>query len=158
MVGEEDFRRVMGHFSTGVTVVCSRKPDGDPVGLTVNAFTSVSLDPPLVLICIHRDAEAHDLLLQAGQFGVSFLRAEQEELAVLFSTLDPDDRFRDLVVPHGPFGNPLVEGALAWMECRIHQVHPGGDHSIIVGEVLGCDAADGNPLLFFRGSLMGERP
>jgi flavin reductase (DIM6/NTAB) family NADH-FMN oxidoreductase RutF len=158
MVGEEKFRSVMGCFATGVTVVASRKPGGDPVGLTVNAFTSVSLNPPLVLICIHQDADAHDPLLQGGHFGLSVLKREHEELALRFSSADPDDRFQDLAMVDGPMGSPLIRGALAWMECRVLQAHPGGDHSIIVGEVLECDAGDGDPLLFFRGSLMGSNP
>jgi flavin reductase (DIM6/NTAB) family NADH-FMN oxidoreductase RutF len=155
MVGQEKFRRVMGCFATGVTVVASRKPDGEPVGLTVNAFTSVSLEPPLILICLHREADAHDFLLQAGLFGVSFLKADHEELALRFSRADPTDRFRDSTVADGALGSPLVPGALAWMECRVRQVHPGGDHSIIVAEVVECEEGDGDPLLFFRGSMMG---
>ncbi|MCJ7627055.1 MAG: flavin reductase family protein [Longimicrobiales bacterium] len=158
MVGQETFRRVMGHFATGVTVVASRRPDGDPVGLTVNAFSSVSLDPPLILVCIHSDAEAHDLILQAGHFGVSILREDQRGLAVTFSEVDPDDRFRELTVANGPLGSPLIKGALGWIECRVHEVHPGGDHSIIVAEVVGCEASGVDPLLFFRGSLMSPNP
>ncbi|MFH1764574.1 MAG: flavin reductase family protein [Gemmatimonadota bacterium] len=158
MVRQETFRRVMGHFATGVTVVASRRPDGGPVGLTVNAFTSVSLDPPLVLVCIHNDAEAHDFILRAGLFGVSILREEQRELALTFSKVDRDDRFRDLIVVDGPLGSPLIQGALGWIECRVREVHSGGDHSIIVAEVVGCEASGGDPLLFFRGSWMDPKP
>lgn len=158
MVGKEKFRRVMGCFATGVTVVATRRPDGEPVGLTVNAFTSVSLDPPLILICIHRNANAHHHLLQAGHFGMSFLEADQGELAVRFSMADADDRFRDMAVVDGPLGSPLIQGALAWMECRVREAHSGGDHSIIVAEVDDCEAGEGDPLLFFRGSLMGLSP
>jgi flavin reductase (DIM6/NTAB) family NADH-FMN oxidoreductase RutF len=157
MVGEDSFRRVMGHFATGVTVVASRGPEG-AVGLTVNAFTSVSLDPPLVLICLHKNANAHDPLIQAGHFGVSFLKAEQEALALTFSREDPDRRFSGLDVAEGPLGSPLVRGALAWMDCRVDKVFPGGDHSIIVGEVVDCGAGDGDPLVFFRGALSGMSP
>ena len=148
----------MGHFATGVTVVASRKPNGELVGLTVNAFTSVSLEPPLILICLHRDAEAHDFLVQGGHFGVSFLKSDHGEVAHKFSSADPAERFRDVTVVDGPAGSPLIQGALGWMECRFRQAHPGGDHSIIVGEVVGCEAGDGDPLLFFRGSLMGPNP
>ena len=155
MIGEAKFRRVMGHFATGVTVVASRRPDGRPVGLTVSAFTSLSLDPPLLLICIHKDAEAHDVLLQNGHFGVSVLKEDQQDVALTFATADPDERFRDITVVEGPLGSPLVHGSLAWMECRISRSHPGGDHSIIVADVLECEADEGNPLLFFRGTLMG---
>ena len=158
MVGEVKFRTVMGHFATGVTVVASRRPKGEPVGLTVNAFTSVSLEPPLILVCIYRAADAHDPILQAGHFGVSFLGADHEEWAIRFSQDEPGDRFRELPVLDGPLGSPLIEGALAWMECRIHEVHPGGDHSIVVAEVVECEAGDGDPLLFFKGSLMGPSP
>jgi flavin reductase (DIM6/NTAB) family NADH-FMN oxidoreductase RutF len=154
MVGEEKFRKVMGHFATGVTVVASRGPEG-AVGLTVNAFTSVSLDPPLVLVCLHKNADAHDPLIKAGHFGVSFLTAEQEDLALTFSRDDPHERFRGLEVAYGPLGSPLIRGALAWMECRVDEVFPGGDHFIITGEVVDCRAGDGDPLLFFRGSLRG---
>jgi len=155
MVSEEKFRWVMGHFATGVAVVASRTPDGEPVGLTVNAFTSVSLDPPLVLVCLHKEAEGHDPILQAGHFGVSFLVESQEELALTFSQADPEDRFLGLQVKDGPLGSPLVAGALAWMECRIVDVHTGGDHSIVVGQVEVCDGGEGDPLVFFRGNLSG---
>ena len=148
---------MMGHFATGVTVVASRFPDGDPVGLTVNAFTSVSLDPPLVMVCLHKEADAHDPLLLAGHFGVSFLKASQEDLAVSFSQDDPEDRFRGLNVVDGPLGSPLVKGALAWMECKVAQVFSGGDHSIVVGKVEECEAGEGDPLLFFRGVLTGMK-
>ena len=155
MVSEEQFRWVMGHFATGVTVVSSRASDGEPVGLTVNAFTSVSLDPPLVLVCLHKNADGHDPILEAGHFGVSFLAEPQGEVALTFSQADPDDRFPGLQVKDGSLGSPLVEGALAWMECRVVDVHPGGDHSIVVGRVESCDAKDGDPLIFFRGNLSG---
>ena len=158
MVGQEKFRRVMGHFATGVTVVASRKADGEPVGLTVNAFTSVSLEPPLILVCLHRDADAHDHLLEAGHFGVSFLTADHGELALKFSMADPDDRFPEVEIEDGPLGSPLILGALGWMECSVRQVHSGGDHSIIVAEVVDCEAGDGDPLLFFGGSLMDCNP
>jgi flavin reductase (DIM6/NTAB) family NADH-FMN oxidoreductase RutF len=155
MVGEEEFRRVMGHFATGVTVVASRDLDGKAVGLTVNAFTSVSLDPPLVLVCVHKEAEAHDPIREAGHFGVSFLGSGQADLALRFSVEDTDVRFRDVGTLSGSLGSPLIEGSLAWMECRLEEVHPGGDHSIFVGEVVACEAKEGDPLLFFRGSLNG---
>lgn len=156
MIDEETFRRVMGHFSTGVTVVASRDPRGEPVGLTVNAFTSVSLDPPLVLVCLHKNADAHDPLLASGHFGVSVLRGCHADLAVRFSSGESERRFEGLETRDGPLGSPLISDALAWMECRIEQVHSGGDHSIIVGEVTSCGALEGDPLLFFRGALSGK--
>jgi flavin reductase (DIM6/NTAB) family NADH-FMN oxidoreductase RutF len=89
---------------------------------------------------------------------MSFLKANQGELALRFSSADPDDRFRDLTIEYGPLGSPLIQDALGWMECRVSQVHRGGDHSIIVAEVLEGEVVDGDPLLFFRGSLMGSNP
>ena len=158
MVSQEIFRSVMGHFATGVTVVASRASDGRPVGLTVNAFTSVSLDPPLVMVCIHKEADAHDPLLRAGHFGVSLLKAGQQELAVSFSEDDPEDRFRGLEVVDGPLGSPFLQGALAWIECEVTEVHSGGDHSIVLGKVEECEAREGDPLLFFRGDLADMKP
>jgi flavin reductase (DIM6/NTAB) family NADH-FMN oxidoreductase RutF len=155
MIRTEEFRRVMGHFATGVTVVTSRGPDGVPLGLTVNAFTSVSLNPRLVLVCIHRRASGHDSLLERGHFAVNVLREEQEALALRFSVEDASERFRDLPTPEGPLGSPLIPGALAWLECRVREVFPGGDHSVVLGEVVECQSHPGRPLLFFRGRLMG---
>jgi flavin reductase (DIM6/NTAB) family NADH-FMN oxidoreductase RutF len=109
----------------------------------------------MVLVCLHREADAHDPLLQAGHFGVSILTDHQDDLALRFSRDDPDERFPGLEVVEGPLGSPLVRGALAWMECRIREVHAGGDHSIVLGEVEECVAHDGEPLLFFRGTLTG---
>jgi flavin reductase (DIM6/NTAB) family NADH-FMN oxidoreductase RutF len=156
MVGEEQFRSVMGHFATGITVVASRGADGKPVGLTVNAFTSVSLDPPLVLVCVHKQAEGHDAILAAGHFGVSILAEDQGDIAMVFSQEDPVSRFEGVQVRDGPLGSPILQGALAWIECRIEEVFPGGDHSIVLGRVVGCEAGDGEPVLFFRGALKGS--
>ena len=153
MVSEEKFRHVMGHFATGVTILASRDPSGEPVGLTVNAFTSVSLDPPLVLVCIHEKAEAHQSILQAGHFGLSFLKEEQADLALTFAMADPKERFVGMEIKDGPAGSPLIPGAMAWVDCQVEEAYPGGDHSVILGRVVGCEAEGGNPLLFFRGSL-----
>ena len=155
MLDEGTFRRVMGHFATGVTVVTVRRPEGGFLGLTVNAFTSVSLDPLLVLVCINRGGFSHDELLASGAFAVNVLGREQEDLAQRFATGDPRTRFRGLNAEAGPSGSPLLEGALAWLDCEIHETHRGGDHSIIVGRVLACHAREGDPLLFFRGRLRG---
>ncbi len=154
MVGEEKFRSVMGHFATGVTVVTTRNREGDPTGLTVNAFTSVSLDPPLVLVCVHEAAASHDPLLEVGYFAVNVLSASQEGLALLFSRGVAEERFRGLETRDAPRGSPLLPGVVAWLECRVRDVYPGGDHHIIVGEVLTGDEPGGDPLLFHRGRLM----
>lgn len=155
MVEEARFREVMGHFATGVTVVTTRDADGTPVGLTVSALTSVSLQPTLLLICVHREAASHDELLQNGTFGVNVLMADQSDLAMRFAQSKPEERFGGVEVESGPLGNPLLPGCLAWLECMIRQVWPGGDHSVILGEVMECDAHPGDPLLFFRSRLKG---
>jgi len=158
MAGETEFRRVMGHFATGVTVVACRGATGEPLGLTVSAFTSVSLEPLLVLVCIHTKAFGHDPLLQAGSFGVSVLSRRQGELAWRFAAGDSSRRFDGVPFREGEFGSPLLEGALAWLECRVRDVFPGGDHSIILAEVLSFETGEGDPLLFFRGGLGGWCP
>ncbi len=158
MVGEMEFRRVMGHFATGVTVVTSYAGDAEPTGLTVSAFTSVSLQPLLILVCIHRGASGHDPLLAEGRFGVNVLARDQEGLARRFATGESSRRFQGVRWREGAFGVPILDGALAWLECRVHQVLPGGDHSVILGEVMGCGSGEGEPLLFFRGELGGGRP
>jgi flavin reductase (DIM6/NTAB) family NADH-FMN oxidoreductase RutF len=156
MIDELRFRELMGHFATGVTIVAARSPQGVPVGLTVNAFTSVSLNPPLILICIHRLADSHDPLLRSGHFSISILARHQVALAWTFSAAEPEKRFDGLETVACPMGSPRIPGSLAWLECAVRAVHPTGDHSIIVGEVLSFDDSDGEPLLFFRGQLGAE--
>lgn len=155
MTSAEEFRRVMGHFATGVTVVTSRGPEGEPVGLTVNAFTSVSLEPLLVLVCIHNRASGREPLLGAGHFAVNILAEDQEALALRFASKYAAERFHELEIREGSLGSPVVPGALAWLECRVHAVFPGGDHSVILGEVVDYHARRGRPLLFFQGRLRG---
>ncbi|MGL5862326.1 MAG: flavin reductase family protein [Phycicoccus sp.] len=151
-----EFRHALGRFATGVTVVSARVGEVDHA-MTANAFTSVSLDPLLVLVCVEREARFHDAIVEAGQWAVSVLdhahRAVAEWLATRGRPLHGQlDR-----VPHhrGPFtGAALVEGALAGLECRTTNVHLAGDHSIVVGEVLSVELPDkpGTPLLYHRGN------
>jgi flavin reductase (DIM6/NTAB) family NADH-FMN oxidoreductase RutF len=148
----------MGHFATGVTVVTSRGYEGAPIGVTVNAFCSLSLEPILVLVCLHGRASSHDPLLARGCFAVNILARGDVDLARRFAAGQERDRFRDVPWKAAANGSPLLEGCLGWLECRVWQVFPGGDHSVIVGEVVGCGASEGDPLLFFRGELGGLRP
>jgi len=147
------YRDVVGRFPTGVTVVSTRSPSGVRM-MTANSFTSVSLEPLLVLVCVELSARFHAAVVAAGQWGVSVLAADQEPLSRRFAnrngTTDP------LSVPHrlGPLtGAPLLDGAVAQMECRTVAEHPGGDHTILIGSVL--DGAvtrdDIGPLVFYRG-------
>jgi flavin reductase (DIM6/NTAB) family NADH-FMN oxidoreductase RutF len=158
MVGREKFRKIMGHFATGVTVVTARSRRGKAVGLTVNAFTSVSLDPLLVLVCLHREASTHDPLLDSGYFAINMLDRSQEHLGVRFAEAEDEDRFLGLDPMTGPMGSPILLGSMAWLECRVKDVIPGGDHSIVLGEVVEGESLGGEPLMFFRGDFLSFPP
>jgi flavin reductase (DIM6/NTAB) family NADH-FMN oxidoreductase RutF len=149
-VGPDRFRAVMGRFATGVTVVTVSSPDG-PVGLTANAVCSLSLDPVLLLVCLDNSARTLPVVREVGRFGVNVLRADQEELARLFASKRPEsEKFAG--VPHTVHdGIPVIEGALAWVGCRLEQLIPGGDHTIGIGAVEAAEAGHGEPLLWFRG-------
>lgn len=141
------FRGVMSRFASGVTLVCARR--GEEVhGLTVSSFCSVSLDPPLILVCLRRDGYCHDFIVEAGSFAVNVLAATQEDAARRFADvrLSPAQRFENLAYRAETTGAPVLADAIAWLDCRVAAVHPGGDHSIVVGEVVtagqnGPDAA-----------------
>jgi flavin reductase (DIM6/NTAB) family NADH-FMN oxidoreductase RutF len=149
------YRHVMSRCATGVTVVATVH-EGIRYGMTVNSFTSVSLKPLLALFCCEHDASLHDPVLATGSWGVSVLTADQSETSQWFATrgIAGVDQMRDRPCRSGPVtGAPLLEGALAWFECRNWQTYDGGDHTIVVGEVVAASvAADHAPLLYFRGN------
>ena len=149
------FRAALGRFATGVTVV-STVSDGIDYAMTANAVTSVSLDPPMVLVCVYQDARFHDAVLASGEWGVSILAADARGAATWLATrgrplagqLDP--------VPHhrGPVtGVALVDGSLATLECRTVATHPAGDHTVVIGEVVAIDLPDhaSDALTYYRG-------
>jgi flavin reductase (DIM6/NTAB) family NADH-FMN oxidoreductase RutF len=147
------YRAVVGRFATGVTVVSARVADGVRL-MTVSSFTSVSLDPLLVLFCVDNSARFYETVMAAGQWGVSILAADQEHLSRLFATRA--NPMRELTVPHraGPMtGAPLLDGAVAHLECRTVAHYPGGDHTILLGSVLAAEAVNERigPLLYHRG-------
>jgi 3-hydroxy-9,10-secoandrosta-1,3,5(10)-triene-9,17-dione monooxygenase reductase component len=142
-----EFRRAMGQFATGIAIVAGRDTDGRPFGLTVNSFTSVSLEPPLVLFCLANRSELNAPLASTRMYGVSVLAEDQQDWSTRFATPGAD-RFSGVELAGGPHGLPLVPGALAWLECRVAAIHPGGDHSIYLGEVLHLEARPGRPLLY----------
>lgn len=144
------FRASLSRFASGVTVLTTRTPDGQDLGMTATAFSSLSLDPPLVLVCIDRVASIAPALEQAEHLAVHVLGADQESLSRRFAQKD-GDRFAGLDVTRGAGGVALLPGALVRLECRIVERLPGGDHVIVVAEVLGAEVADGDPLLYFRG-------
>lgn len=150
MIPREDFRRLLGHFATGVTVVTVALPGQPPTGITVSAFASVSLDPPLVLVCIGRGAQSHPLIRQRKGFAVNVLQGDQAALSRRFASTG-EDKFAGVAHHPGPLGNPLLEGALAWMECATVSEHEAGDHTIVVARVEEAGTAAGEPLLYYRG-------
>ena len=150
-VGARQFRAVLGQFAAGVTVVTTRDAAGRPLGLTVTAFSSVSLDPPLVLVCVDNRSEANVGFRESGVFGVSVLAQDQEAVSQRFAAGGPA-KFEGLPLRTGETGVLLVPGALAHVECRLAAAHPGGDHTIYVGEVVALAAWPGLPLVH-QGSL-----
>ena len=144
-------RDALGCFATGVTVVTCLDADGDPVGLTANSFTSVSLDPPLLLVCVAKVAASLDALSAAPHFAVNVLQTRQEPESITFSTRI-EDRFGKTRWALGEHGVPLLEGSLSVFECARHAVHDAGDHIILVGEVKRATFDPSlDPLLYFRG-------
>lgn len=150
-VDAASFRLVLSQFATGVTVVLTRDASGAPAGLTVSAFSSVSLDPPLVMICVSARSDAHDPLEASGIFGVSVLGATQEDVSRRFAWRGPE-KFDGFVLEHGETGALLVPGAVAQLECAVVASHHAGDHTIFVGEVRALRASPGPPLVYHRGA------
>lgn len=145
------FRQVLGHFCTGVTIVTAMA-GGDPVGFTAQSFSSVSLDPPLILLCPGKSSSTWPRIEEAGSFCVNILSNTQEALCRAFAAKGAD-KFAGVGWRPAPgTGAPLLEGGLAWLDCHIQQIHDAGDHLIVVARVLDLDVgAEGTPLLFYRG-------
>jgi flavin reductase (DIM6/NTAB) family NADH-FMN oxidoreductase RutF len=154
-----EFRRVMGHFATGVTVVTASSGAGVPHGLTANAISSVSLDPTLVLVCVERTADTEPVIREAGAFAINILPEERGEvLARRFAEVDTGDRFSGVAHRPGSTGAPILERALAWLDCTVHEELPGGDHTIFLGKVVAGDADEGTPLVYYRGGYGRFQP
>jgi flavin reductase (DIM6/NTAB) family NADH-FMN oxidoreductase RutF len=152
-VSNEEFRSALGRFASGVTVVTARGADDQPLGITVSAFSSVSLDPPLVLVCVDKRASLHDHMTEGARFAVNILSEDQELISRRFASKD-EDRFNGTAYRDSAQGVPLLDGALASLECRVVCSYPGGDHTIIVGEVESTNIGDGKPLAYFRGGYV----
>lgn len=150
MFDSKELRRVMGLFATGVTVLTTRDDDGRPYGLTANAVTSLSLTPPLLLICIDKKAETHPHFLTSRCFVVNILCEDQEELSGRFAK-SGGEKFGTLPFSTNQDGVPVLENTLAHLECRIIETHEGGDHVIHIGEVQHAEVRGGRPLLYFQG-------
>jgi len=149
-IDKNQFRHALGHFAAGVTVITTRGEDGAPYGLTATAFTSVSLEPPLVLVCIDKKAESHPHFA-SGVFAVNLLAAHQQDVSQHFAK-SGGDKFSQLQYRSGVTGAPLLADTLGHLECRTVHVYEGGDHTIFVGEVVDADVRDVEPLLHFRGA------
>jgi flavin reductase (DIM6/NTAB) family NADH-FMN oxidoreductase RutF len=143
-------RQVMGYFATGVTVITTCDQNGKPYGLTANAVTSLSLVPPLLLICVDRRAETFPHFFDSKIFVLNILAEDQTDISRRFAT-SGGDKFADIAFHIGRLGTPVLEGTLGHIECRIIETLEGGDHVIHIGEVDHADSREGRPLIFFRG-------
>lgn len=148
----DTFRAVLGRFATGVTVVTATDTDGRNHGMTVSAFSSVSLHPPLVLMCIEHSASMHALLVETEHFAVNVLSSGQEEIARRFAATGAQ-RFTGVGYTRGEQNVPILADVLAYVECRRVAVHEGGDHTIIIGETETAVVRDARPLLYYRGGF-----
>lgn len=152
-----EFRRVFGHFCTGVTIVTTTDEDG-PAGFACQAFAPLSLDPPLVLFCPQAGSDTWRRIRASGLFCVNVLGEGHGELSRAFGVRGAD-RFAGVPWTPSPAGAPILADALTWAECRLEAVHPGGDHEIVVGRVLTLGECRGDgPLLFFKGRYRAAAP
>jgi flavin reductase (DIM6/NTAB) family NADH-FMN oxidoreductase RutF len=150
-VDDVSFKLAMSHFASGVTIVTTEH-DGKPYGMTVASFASLSLRPPLVLVCIEKSVKSHDAIAAAGKFGVSILDRQQGEVSGRFAS-KIDDKFSGVDIHHGELGVPLIGGAICTLACKVTAQFPGGDHSIFVGEVVDAQTTStGVPLVYYRSS------
>jgi flavin reductase (DIM6/NTAB) family NADH-FMN oxidoreductase RutF len=149
-VSSDEFRSLLGRFPSGVTVVTTKAADGSDQGMTVSAFCSLSLEPPLILICIEKTASVYDALTGTPAFIVNILSAKQEQVARRFSTVDID-RFEGIGFSRSRNGIAILDDVIGVIECSRFSLHDGGDHTIVVGEVEAGRAEIGAPLLYYRG-------
>ena len=152
-----DLRNAMGLFATGVTIITTKDASGKPFGLTANAFSSLSLDPPMLLICVDKAVDCYACFDESKVFVVNFLSLAQEELSTRFATKGIE-KFEGLSYSVGELGVALLDGALAHFECTVAHAHEGGDHTIYLGEVQRLVTMEGDPLLFYQGKYRTLAP
>lgn len=150
-VDARSFRQALGQFATGITVVTTRDAEGRPLGLTVSAFCSVSLHPPLVLVCVDTRSETHRALIESKVFAVSVLAEGQDDISERFARAGRG-KFAEIPMVTGQGGTALVPGALAHIECGLIAAHPAGDHTIYVGKVVALTVHPGRPLVYHAGA------
>lgn len=148
-VSPEEFRNALSRFASGVTVVTTKDEAGKMHGLTVSAFCSVSLEPPLVLVCIEKATGSHYAFLELGLFAANILNSSQQDISERFAS-QLTNKFQGLDFSLSEHGLPILADCLANLECKIVHSYDGGDHTVYIGEVLNSEAADGDPLLYFR--------
>lgn len=146
------YKKAMRHVPTGVTVVTSTK-DGEPRGITLNAFASVSADPPTLLICVNRDARSYLYISTSRSFSVNVLAAAQRELAERFSGKRRERQFDDITYELGATGAPIFPESVAHFDCEVIEEHHAGSHSVFIGRVVACGGRPGIPLGYFNGDF-----
>jgi flavin reductase (DIM6/NTAB) family NADH-FMN oxidoreductase RutF len=150
-IGQDEFRAALGRFASGVTVVTTRDGDGMLHGITVSAFCSVSLDPPLILICVEKITGSHAVIRDSGVFVVNILDRSQQALSEHFASTLPH-KFEGIDYRTGASGIPVLGDALVSLECRVQKTCDGGDHTIYIAGVEGAEIKDGSPLVYFHGN------
>ena len=151
MIGADDFRKVLSHFGSGVTIVTTSDGDKRPAGLTCSSFASVSLDPPLILVCVDHKAQCFPALRESARFAVNILSATQEAVSRRFATSKILDKFEGVAHTMTDLGLPLLHDALAHLECTTVNKHVEGNHTIFVGRVERISVPGGEPLLYYKG-------
>jgi flavin reductase (DIM6/NTAB) family NADH-FMN oxidoreductase RutF len=149
-IDDAHFKEAMSRFASGVTVVTTEH-EGVLYGMTVASFASLSLHPPLVLVCVAKAAKSHEAIRATGKFGVSILASNQADLSGKFASKS-DDKFAGVSYHRGENGMPLIDGAVCTLECRVHEQFVSGDHSIFTGEVLEAQITEDAPLAYYRSA------
>ncbi len=149
-ISKDEFRAALGRFPSGVTVVTTKDNNGKLHGITVSAFSSVSLEPPMILVCVDKRAGSHDAFAETGAFVVHILAEENEAHSNQFAS-HSSDKFNNIEYRKGIEEIPVLENTLVALECRLAHAHEGGDHTIFVGEIQNVEIKDGNPLVYWQG-------
>ncbi|CAN5588618.1 flavin reductase family protein [soil metagenome] len=149
-ITKEEFRAALGKFASGVTVVTTKDKTGKLFGITVSAFCSVSLEPPLILVCIEKDTGSHHAFKQSGAFVVNILSEDQQEISDHFAS-HLENKFTEIAYHPGIKDLPVLDNALANLECRLHNSYEGGDHTIFIGEIERATINKENPLVYWQG-------
>ena len=150
-----ELRKALGTFMTGVTVITTVDESGSPRGFTANSFTSVSLDPPLILVCIAHDAYSYPVYSATERFGVNILADDQRQVSGVFAGKAPD-KFDHVSWRQESTGSPIIDGAVAWLDCQVHDRVEAGDHMVLIGRVVNFGHTAANPLGYCRGSYLSS--